>query len=167
MKKLVLFTVLALALFSCSGSKEQVETVFELDNLMEVADQKLNDTITVVGHVTHVCMHSGQRCFIVGESQEITLRVEAGEQIGSFDSDLVGSKLAITGVFKESKRLSEDEIADKEKEVQEKIEGGESAETCASEMNNIEKMRKWMEAHGKDFYAIYYMDGLSFEKVEE
>jgi len=165
MKKLVLFTFLSLALISCSGGDKQAETTFELDNLLTVIDQKIGDTLTVVGSVTHVCIHSGQRCFIVGESS-VSMRIEAKGDIGSFDSDLIGSKLAINGIVKET-RLSEEKITEAEKGVQERIEGGEAAESCAAEMNNISEMRKWMEENGKDYYAIYYMDGLSYKKLEE
>ena len=166
MKQLLLFSVLSLALISCSGNKEQTETAFELEDLLAVADQKVNDTIMVVGYVIHVCEHSGERCFIVGESQEISLRIEAGEAIGSFDSELIGSKLEITGILKEGMRLSHGDIAEREKNVQEKLSGGESAESCASEMNNINEMLNWMKEHDKDYYAIYYMDGLSYKKLE-
>ena len=167
MKKLVLFTVLFSALFSCSGNKKQAETTFELDNLMTMVDQKVDDTITVIGHVTHVCMHSGRRCFIVGESKEISMRVEAKGVIGEFDSELVGSKLAITGIIKEGNRRSQESIEESEKDIQKRIEAGESAHACATEMKNIEDMRKWMEKHGKDYFVIYYMDGLRYKKLEK
>ena len=39
-------------------------------------------------------------------------------------------------------------------------------EQCSSEMANIEGMRKWMEENGKDYYAIYYVEGISYEMVE-
>jgi len=168
MKKLVLFAVLALVLFSCSSKKEQVETVYELDNLMTMVDQKLNDTITVVGYVTHVCKNAGAHCFIVGESQEISLQVEAKGEIGGFDSELTGSKVEIKGVLKEE-RMTEESIAEMEKAVQDQLAElaeGETSETCAAKLSNISDMRKWMEEHGKDYYASYYMEGLSYKKVE-
>jgi len=168
MKKFFLFALLLIALASCSGNIKQAEvaevTTFELDDLMLLADQKINDTLTVVGYVTHTCKHSGQRCFIEGESQDISMRIEAKGDIGSFDAELVGSKLSVTGIIKEQ-RLSQEYIAEAEKEVQERIEGGETAESCAAEMSNIEKMRNWMEANNKDYYALYYMEGLSFKKL--
>jgi len=168
MKQFLLFTVLSFALVSCSGNGKQAEVAqdktFELDNLMLLADQKINDTLTVVGYVTHTCKHSGKKCFIVGESQGISMQILAGGEIESFDAELVGSKLSVTGVIKEY-HLSQEAIAEDEKSVQERIEGGESAESCAAEMSSIEEMRKWMEANNKDYYVIYYMEGLKFEKM--
>ena len=171
MKQLLVFAVLSLVMFSCSGSKNKAETSnneqtsFELDKLLAVADQEVDKTLTVVGYVTHTCVHSGQRCFITGESQEASLRIEAGGEIGSFDMELIGSKLAVTGVLKEN-RLSQEYIAGMEKNVQLMEEEGESAEACAAELSNIEDMRKWMKEHDKDYYVIYYMDGLNYDTLD-
>ena len=124
MKQFLLFTVLSFALVSCSGNGKQAEVAqdktFELDNLMLLADQKINDTLTVVGYVTHTCKHSGKKCFIVGESQGISMQILAGGEIESFDAELVGSKLSVTGVIKEY-HLSQEAIAEDEKSVQERI----------------------------------------------
>ena len=166
MKNILLLVVLAAAICSCSSNQKQSGVpVFELDQLLAVAEQEVENTLTVVGYVTHTCKHSGKRCFIIGESQKATMRVEAMGEIGGFDRDLVGSKLAITGELKE-RRLSEEFIAEMEKNVHQRMEEDGSAETCAAELSNINDMRKWMEEHGKDYYAIYYMDGLSFDVLD-
>ena len=169
MKNLFLLTALSIVMFSCSGNRNKSATsdiqVFELDNLLEVAEQEVDNTIKVVGYVTHVCKHSGKRCFIVGESQKATIRVEAKGDIGGFERDLEGSKLAIIGVLLE-RRLSEEYISEWEKEVNESMEEDGSAETCAAELSNINDMRQWMKDNNKDYYAIYYMDGMSFDVLE-
>jgi len=183
MKKLFFFTVLSLALFSCTGNKKQTETSnevkttaatdsvapgaqsFELDKLLAVADQNVDKTVTVVGYVTHTCKHSGKRCFIVGESHKASLRVEAKGDIGGFNRELVGSKLSITGVLKEY-RLTQDYINKMEKEVQVKKEDDESAESCDTELNSISSMRKWMKDNNKDYYVIYYIDGMKYDTLD-
>jgi len=172
MKQIFFLAVLSLILFSCnSNNKKQsetpteVQTAFELDNLLAIADKELDKTLTVVGYVTHTCVHSGQRCFIVGESQAVSLRVEAKGEIGSFDSELIGSKLAITGILKEN-RLSQEYIDEREKNVNQVKEEGGDAESCAAELSNISDMRQWMKEHDKDYYVVYYMDGLSFDILD-
>ena len=168
MKQLFIFSVLALALFSCSGNKKQAEApvpAFELDNLLAVADQKVDATVTVVGYVTHTCKHSGKRCFIVGESQEASIRVEAEGEIETFSSELIGSKLAITGVLKEY-QLSEEYINEMESEVKQLEESAGMAEVCAAELSNISDMRKWMKEHDKNYFVIYYMDGLKYDVLD-
>jgi hypothetical protein len=177
MKQLFVFAALSLTLAACSGEKKQNTPdeaqapvtvggpTFELDNLLAVAEQEVDNQITVVGYVTHTCKHSGKRCFIVGESQEASLRVEAKGEIGGFNRELVGSKLSISGILKE-RRLSREYIAEIEKDVNLKKQEDGAAESCEAELSNIADMRKWMKDHHKDYYVIYYMDGLSFETLD-
>ena len=168
MKQLLVFSVFALALLSCSGGNRQATSALqalELDSLLVVADKEVDKTVTVVGYVTHTCKHSGKKCFLTGESQKVTLRVEAGSEIGGFSSELVGSKLAVTGILREH-RLSQEYIDKREDDVKQ-LQGQEgNAEACAAELNNISDMRKWMEDHDRDYFVIYYMDGLKYEKLD-
>jgi len=168
MRQFFLLAVFALALFSCSGGKNQGDTsvpAFELDNLLAVAEQAVNDTLTVVGYVTHTCMHSGKRCIIVGESQKTSLRVEAEGEIESFSSELIGSKLSITGILKEQ-RLNQDFIDEMENDVKQLQQEGAEPEACAAELSNIGEWRQWMADNNKDYYVIYYMDGLKYEILD-
>jgi len=168
MKKYCLFAafaIFALALTSCSGNRQQAGdaiAVFELDDFLAVAEQKVDQTITVVGFVTHTCRHAGKKAFIVGESKGTTFRVEAEGEIRGFASDLIGSKLAITGIIKED-HLSEEVIDEMENNVRSLQEGGASAELCEAELGNINEMRAWMRERNKNYYAIYYMEGITYE----
>ena len=157
--------VLALALFSCTGNRKQAETAatFELDNLLAIAEQEVDQTVTVSGFVTHTCKHSGKKCFIVGESQKTSLRVDvdADGEIEIFTPDLIGSKLAITGVLKEQ-HISQEAIDEMEKSVKIAEEGGAAPEACATELQSLNEMRQWMKDRGKDYYAMYYMEGLKY-----
>jgi hypothetical protein len=168
MKQLFLFlAVIALMLFSCSRNKKQVEATneaqaFGLNDLLTVADQKVDQTITLVGYVTHTCKHSGKKCFIAGDSQETTIRVEAKGEIEAFTPELIGSKLSITGVLKEE-QLSSEYINEIETEYK-KLQNQEGmAEICATELSNISEMRQWMKDRNKDYYIIYYIDGMKYE----
>ncbi|MDL2222795.1 hypothetical protein LJB98_01690 [Bacteroidales bacterium OttesenSCG-928-M11] len=182
MKHLLFIVAASFLMVACSEKKTNVDTLaleskntttdvytsaYTLDSLLSNADNLIDQTVTVRGSVTHTCKHSGKRCFIVGEDPNISMRVEAKGEIGGFNRELVGSELAITGVVKE-RRLSKEYIDQHEKEVNEQAfkEDG-SAETCAAELSNIEGMRAWMKANNKDYYAIYYMDGESYEVIEE
>ena len=161
--------VLAIALFSCSGGTKQAESAatFELDNLLAIADQEVDQTVTVSGFVVHTCMHSGKKCFIVGESQTVSFRVDvdAEGEIDTFTPDLIGSKLAITGVLKEE-QISQEDIDEMEKNVKILEEGGLAPEVCATELASINDMRQWMKDRGKDYYAMYYMEGLKYEVLD-
>jgi len=168
MRQFLVLAAFTFAFFSCSGNRQAGTSVstFELDNLLVVADQQVDNTITVTGYVTHVCKHSGKKCFIVGESQKTTLRVEAGGEIETFPAELIGSKLSVTGVLKEQ-RLSQEFIDERENNVLTlKKDGAASEEACAAELGNISEWRQWMKDNNKDYYAIYYMDGLKFEVLD-
>ncbi|MCC8020041.1 MAG: hypothetical protein LIO85_09765 [Rikenellaceae bacterium] len=182
MKKLFLFAAAAVMLASCGGNARNSNaaadgasaaelaaagTVYTIDDLMPVAGELVGQDVTVRGYVTHTCKHSGKRCFIVGEDQNLSFRVEAKGNIGGFNRELVGSELAITGKLHE-RRLSEEYLDQLEKDLSEKAlaEDG-SAETCEAEIANIEGMKQWMQENGKDYYAIYYMDGEDYEILGE
>lgn len=182
MKKMMFLAIVAICLASCtsksadnkgnnsdSTSVVQVSdlAVYPLDSLLAVADQLVDKKVTVKGSVTHTCKHSGKRCFIVGDNENVSMRVEAKGNIGGFNRELVGSELAITGIVKE-RRLTKEYIDQYEKDVNEKkVKEDGSAETCQAELANINEMRDWMKKNNKDYYAIYYMDGEEFSIVEQ
>lgn len=114
MKKLVFIGVIALFLASCgSGPKKQDQTsaaeaeavpvVLTVDQLYENVAENLDKEVLVKGTVMHVCQHGGQRCFLMGSTEDINIRIEAGEKIGSFSQELMGSELEIAGVLREVK----------------------------------------------------------------
>lgn len=178
MKKLLLFAAVLLLAASCNSNKteqtDQAEDasavagapVYKLDSLLVIADQMVDKTVTVRGFVTHTCKHSGKRCFIVGDDQKTSVRVEAKGEIGGFNRELVGSELAITGVLKE-RRMTKEYIDQYEEQVKEKkAQEDGSAETCEAELSNINGMRDWMKANNKDYYSTYYIDGESYDVIE-
>lgn len=182
MKNLFLSLFVAMSIISCSnsgkkaeqnkGSKTEVtnveKSVVTVDEALNKAETLVNKVIFIKGDVSHTCKHSGRRCFIVGSSNDITMRVEAGGKINGFNRELVGTEIIVEGVLKES-RVSEEEInkyEEKLKETGKLPEEDGSAETCAAERSNITKMRAWMKEHNKPYYATYYVNGIDFESVE-
>ncbi|HHU97229.1 MAG: hypothetical protein QM237_04235 [Bacteroidota bacterium] len=182
MKNLLLITALvAFVLTSCtSGGQKQggeargtgletteVAIVYSADTLYAVAESFLDQPITVKGFVTHVCSHAGKRCFLTGVDQKYTIRVEAMEELGSFNKELTGTEVVVDGVLRE-RRLTRTEIDDMEKDVNKRMEDDEeegAAEACQAELANINEMKEWMQERGKDYYAIYYVEGLSYRKA--
>lgn len=177
MKRVVFIVIVSCLMVSCGNKKaenssartdevtksEAITQVYPLDDLLEVADRFVDKTVTVRGSVTHTCKHSGKKCFIVGENGAVTMRVEAKGAIETFNKELVGSELEITGILKET-RMTKEEIDQLEKETNEKmLAKEESEESCQSELDNISQMRDWMKAKNKDHYSVYYMDGQAYE----
>jgi hypothetical protein len=182
MKRIFILACMAIAIVACTGkgsaskdggsesastSQSQDIVTYSLDSLLKNAAQLVDKKVTVIGSVTHTCKHSGKRCFIVGENENVTMRVEAKGNIGGFNRELVGSELAIVGVVKEN-RLTKEYIDQYEKDVNEKkLKEPESGESCSAELTNINEMRDWMKKNGKDYFSIYYLDGEEFNIVEE
>ncbi|QZT37390.1 hypothetical protein K5X82_00510 [Halosquirtibacter xylanolyticus] len=152
---------------SCCDKKKSVSSeVYTLESLMSNAESLVNKQVQVKGNVLHTCKHSGRRCFLAGDDEKVSIRVEAGGKIKGFNQELVGSEIIVTGMMKE-RRLTKEYIEQYEHELKEKQhkEDG-SAESCAAENNNLTKMRSWMKEHNKDYYAIYFIQGEDYETVQ-
>lgn len=160
--------ILLLAIYACtpSSTNNATHTAQLVDNILEGAEELTDSIIYIKGHVTHTCKHSGRRCFIIGSNDDLSIRVEAGGKITGFDRELEGHTIIVKGILKE-RRLSTEYINDYEEQLKEQaISEDGSAESCSSEMKNINDMRAWMKEKGKDYYAIYYLDGMEYEIVE-
>lgn len=169
-KHLLLLTLLLVSLIACQSKKtEQAQTsnAYELETLMKEIDQKVDQEILVDGFVTHVCKHSGKKCFITNETGKVSIQIMTGGEIEMFDKELVGSTIRVKGVVKESQTLSPEDLQSREERMLAmQTEGSLNADQCDAELASIEDMRKWMTENSKEFYTIYRIDGLSYEVVD-
>jgi len=142
------------------------EAAYTIDKLMNVIDSQVGKEVKVRGTVNHVCKHSGKKCFIMNDDGKLSLQIMAGGEITTFEKDLIGSEIEAVGVVKE-RRMPKDDIDNNEKAAHEKMhEGSESKEHCEAMLNNVKEMRAWMEKNNKDYFAIYYVDGIKYEVVD-
>lgn len=177
MKITIFATVVALLMISCGSRQtkknaddkgttrveQTIISTYTLDSLLANAAELIDKEVIVRGFITHTCKHSGRRCFIVGEDPNTSFRVEAKGEIGGFNRELTGSEVAITGIVRE-RRLTKEYIKQYEEQVREKEDG--SAESCGAEIANVLAMREWMKSNNKDYFSTYFMDGESFEVIE-
>ena len=162
----ILVCIATLSIVGCKNAnkKTQQESTPEISAADKALD--VNDTIVLKGIVKHTCSHSGRRCFMADTTGKLTIRVEAGGNIQAFNKELVNSEIVVTGVLQEQ-RLSQEYIDNWEKEVaEEEAKGDKDADHCNSEKNSIQQMREWMKNHNKDFYSIYYVNGIDYEIVK-
>lgn len=185
---LTLLLGMTLGLASCGDdsnkSKEQTSAeevapaALEVDQVLADPDSLVGDTIEIEGICTHICKHGGGQIFLMGSDDTKTLRVEAGESIGSFPQETVNSIVRVTGVLVED-RIDEDylaqweaRIADQAKETQ--GEGGCAADMKANaeaEANSVRerianfrsRIAERTEREGKPYVSLYHMEGLSYE----
>ena len=176
MKFRILFTVaIAATLVACNGkqtqSNEETENsasfaseAITIDSLLSVAENIVGKEVVVAGRVTHLCHRTHRRCFLRG-SREANLRIEANEELGGFNNELIGSTIAVKGTVGES-RLSLEYVKEQKARIEQQEEADGSSEQCDSERMNIEKMEQWMAENGKDYYPVYFITASDFESVE-
>ena len=161
-----------------ASEEEMTPAALEVDQVLADPDSLVGDTIKVEGICTHICKHGGGKIFLMGSDDTKTLRVEAGESIGSFPQETVNSIVRVTGVLVED-RIDEDyltqweaRIADQAKETQ--GEGGCAADMKANaeaEANSVRerianfrsRIAERTEKEGKPYVSLYHMEGLSYE----
>jgi len=166
--------ILSLSLFNtvqavpANNSSKTVasEKVFTPETLLDEVESLIGEEVTIRGFVTHVCKHSGMKCFITGESGKTSMQIMAKGDIKSFDKELAGSEIKVKGIVKEH-RMAKDVIDGRAQTANDMKDKGEvSMEQCDAVLSNVKEMREWMEKNKKDYFAIFYIDGQTYEVVD-
>lgn len=166
MKNIILLSLFAFILFSCGNQKKQEQsvataepevTVLSVDELYEKAADLSDKEIVVKGTVMHVCKHGGQRCFIMGSNEDINIRIEAGEKIGAFSQELMGSDVEVVGILKEVKTE-----ADAHNPGQH---SGEHAEGEHEEDAETENAHNVIAESQEASEVVYFIEGLKSKEI--
>jgi len=181
MKKSLILILGLSVLLSCSNQNKQKKeekkaelVVLTVDELLAQGKDLVGKEVMVKGTVTHVCKESGARCFMMGSTEDLSLRIEAGK-IGSFSQEQMGSDIQVSGILQEVK-LEEEDLAEMEKAAA----AGESAnighalghdgpklhDVDGGKHDSINQNKKLEEinqqlAESKEGYVpVYYLEGL-------
>ena len=160
MKRLLFLLLMAVVAFSCGSRQNQTQNtenepvVITVDELMASAADRVDQEVVISGLITHVCKHGGQRCFVMGATDDVVIRVEAGDAIDAFKQEFVGGELQITGILRlvpidGGHECSEDEAA------KTKSEGTEIAVTDS------------IAAQEEEYVPSYYIEGLRYIVLSE
>ncbi|QIA08186.1 hypothetical protein [Draconibacterium halophilum] len=166
MKKIALISLFAVILFACGQQTKKQEATVEpeksaevlsVDELLENAPELADNEVVVKGTVFHVCQQGGERCFIMGSTEDLSIRIEAGEKIGAFTQEQMGSEVVITGILKEVKTEADAhnpgrEHGDEEGEV-------EDAET--------ETAHEIIAENEEAAERIFFIEGLEVKEITE
>jgi hypothetical protein len=165
MKRLALLTLVSLFVLSCGNQKnpgdnnaesaEKAAIVYTVDELYAHAGELVGKEVTVKGTVMHVCKQGGGRCFLMGSNEDFNIRIEAGEKIGAFNQEQMGSDLTITGIFKEVKTE-----ADAHNPALEHGDADHDHDEEAEEAHNI------IIAAQEKVDVVYFMEGIQIVKEE-
>ena len=115
MKKVVILLFVGVLFLGCSNRQkeknaentEKEAVVYSIDDLYTKAGDLEGQEVVVKGTVMHVCKQGGGRCFLMGSTEDVNIRVEAGEKIGAFSQEQMGSELEIVGILKEVKTAAD------------------------------------------------------------
>ncbi len=164
MKKLALIGIVALMFFGCSNqNKKQQKTddqpaevvVLTVDELYQNAPEMADKEIVVKGTVMHVCKQGGARCFLMGSNEDINIRVEAGEKIGAFSQEQMGSEVEIAGILKVVKTEADAHNPGKEHGE------GEAEQTEDAATENAHKV---IAESQETADVVYFIEGLSVKE---
>jgi len=161
-KKLLFIFVVIAAISACTANKS--DSTYTVDELMGSISTQVDKEIKVSGTVTHVCVHTAKKCFIENEAGDFTIQVNAGGIIETFDREIIGSKIEAVGIVREH-RLEKVQIDEQEKTALDQILDEDAHEQCQAMLNNVAQMREWMVKNNKDYYAIYYIDGIKYKSL--
>lgn len=163
MNKLVLISLMSLLFLGCNNAPKQNENqaaeksavVYSIDDLYANAAELEGSEVVVKGTVMHVCKQGGGRCFLMESNEDMNIRVEAGEKIGAFSQEQMGSDLTITGVLKEVRTET-----DAHNPASEHGEEDHDHDEDADEAHRI-----IAEAEG-NAEVVYFIEGLKIQKEE-
>jgi hypothetical protein len=159
MKNLVLLSAIVFLFFGCGNqSKKQQEAaepvvVLTVDELYGKAAELADKEVVVKGTVMHVCKEGGARCFLMGSNENINIRVEAGEKIGAFNQEQMGSELEIVGILKEVKTEADAHNPIVEKGGEENVDSVRAAahQIIAAAQDSVE--------------VVYFIEGLAVKEL--
>ena len=156
MKKLAVIVMVALlATVGFQEANAQKNKALTIDEVLEQALNLSDTEVVVTGTVMHVCKHGGGRCFLMGSNEDITIRVEAGESIGAFTQEQMGSDLEIVGILKEVKTEADAHNPGKHHGEEEEHEEDEQTEKAHAQI------AKNQEASER----IFFIEGLKVKEL--
>lgn len=187
-KLFILFAFFAL-LTACNSSQDKTSSgensdqeAMEETPTVSVADFSENTSnytgkeIKIKGTVSHTCKEGGKRMFIYDESEDNMVKIDASKEIGSFNAELEGNEVIVTGTVVELV-VDEDYLNNWENELNDgaagefKIHdgkhGGEVTDSVKIEtLNKINNYRKEIAESGKDHLSYYSIECKSYEIVQ-
>ena len=152
----------------------------EVDSVLKNADKLVGQTVVLEGVCTHICQHGGGKIFLMGSDDTQTIRIDAGQKIGSFSPETVNSLVRIQGTVQEE-RLDEAFLNQWESQIKAQVterhgEGGVGCESdqkargeapAGSIEERIANFRKRIAERkaneGKDYLSFYSITADNYE----
>lgn len=173
---------------SCGSSSSNSKTttaaapneVMEVDSVLKNADKLVGQTVVLEGVCTHICQHGGGKIFLMGSDDTQTIRIDAGQKIGSFSPETVNSLVRVQGTVQEE-RIDEASLNQWESQIKAQVteRHGEEGAGCESDQKargeapagsieeRIANFRKRIAERraneGKDYLSFYSITADNYE----
>ena len=194
-RKLFMLFAFAAFLVACNNSGKKSASSEDTENdvvdeqitisvaeFHEKAGEFVGKEINISGIVDRTCKHSGKRMFIVDDGIDKSVKIEAGDNISSFDAELEGSDVTVIGIVTEKivdiayldeweneiNEEKESELHLHDGEHNKNKEGGEEEEEdhFEEDLEKIKNLRERIAESGTDHLSFYSIECLSFEVIE-
>lgn len=174
--RIFFLALIASFIFGCSNKQNKsaevaeqqavAEEVSEIDVVSLIAEAEKFDgkEVLLTGTVVHVCKHSGKRLHLMAADEKTKIRIEAGD-IGQFERELEGSNIVAKGIFR--REVIDEEYLAKWAGELGKEGDHKSHEEQEEEKGKIEHYREMMKETDDGYLENFWVDGISFETVEE
>lgn len=130
MKKIVLFSILAILLVSAgslfaqdnsqvkrptTAVAESKDIALSPETFQEFAVNNVGKEVEIKGMVIHVCKHGGKKMFIIGEDPEKRVKITASDKVTEFKPELEGTTVAVKGIIEP---IEEEVVPEEEKQAE-------------------------------------------------
>ncbi|MCK9448751.1 MAG: hypothetical protein M0Q41_07200 [Bacteroidales bacterium] len=189
MKKLFAFFTLIALVWSCGSpqQKDQEETFTDeialeltVGNFKDEAPGLVGQLVTIKGTADHICSHDGKKLFLIDVDMPGRVKVETGEDVPAFNSELEGYDFIIQGLVAET-IVDEAYLHDWEEQLKADTEehgrhlDGEHSHDAEDDdhhsseaaFEQIENYRQMMKDQEVEHLSFYHIIAVSYEVVED
>lgn len=196
MKKIFfLLTIAVLIIGSNIGCKnhgdkstDSTKTAITVDSFLLTPEAWAGKDIVIEGTVSHICKHSGKKLFLFGANPEMTVKINAGGNMSTFDIKYEGNDVEITGTVVEDEKIDANylneweaeikaSIADKDQKVcneENKAITGQTNKAATKDTTVVEdpyagvkEFRKKLEQSGKTYISIYAINCKTLKVIQK
>ncbi|MFZ4402170.1 MAG: hypothetical protein ACOYO1_19220 [Bacteroidales bacterium] len=169
-------------------STDSTKTAITVDSFLLTPEVWAGKDIVIAGTVSHICKHSGKKLFLFGANPEMTVKINAGDNMSTFDIKYEGDDVEITGTVVEDEKIDANylneweaeikaSIADKDQKVcneENKAITGQTNKTSTKDTAVVEdpyasvkEFRKKLEETGKTYISIYAINCKTLKVIQK
>ncbi|HHU96388.1 MAG TPA: hypothetical protein GXX67_03885 [Petrimonas sp.] len=133
-----------------------------VDEVFANGETLFDKTVHVEGLIEHVCKHSHKRFRIIGENENLFIKVELGNNLSTVDPSIVGQKAKVTGKLKPV-IMDAEEVKEWEKKMRENHKGEEDTEHFKEEIAFIQDIYRQISSGKISYYTNYSIEAERYE----